>query len=64
MKIKTIELKELKAAKGMVLTNGVAYSSVNGVVYLGVTDSPENWYEITQAQYNEIVKEQVESERN
>lgn len=57
MKIKTIELKEIKAEEGKVLTNGEAYSSVGGSVYLGVNDKVENWHEITEEEYNEIVAE-------
>lgn len=58
MEIKTIELTEIKAAENMVLTNGEAYSSVGGSVYLGVNDKPENWHEITEEEYNEILKAQ------
>ena len=54
MTINTIELKEIKADEGMVLTNGTAYSEVGGCVYLGVNDSPENWHEITEEEYNKI----------
>lgn len=57
MEIKTIELIEIKANEGMVLTDGEAYSSVGGSVYLGVNDSPDNWHEITEAEYNENVRE-------
>jgi hypothetical protein len=56
MEIKKIELTEIKATENMVLTNGVAYSSVGGSVYLGVNDSPENWHEITVEEYEEILK--------
>ena len=55
MTINTIELKELKAAEGMVLTNGEAFSEVGGSVYLGANDSPDNWHEITEEEYNQIV---------
>lgn len=58
MTINTIELKELKAAEGMVLTNGEAFSEVGGSVYLGANDSPENWHEITEEEYNKILKQQ------
>ena len=54
MEIKTIELKSLKADEGKVLTNGETYSSVGGLVYLGVNDSPDNWYEITEEEYNAL----------
>lgn len=60
MEIKTFEMRELKADKGMVLTNGEAYSAIGGSVYLGINDSPDNWHEITEAEYTEIVKKQEE----
>ena len=60
MEIKKIELTEIKASEGMVLTNGEAYSSVGGSIYLGVNDKPENWHEITEAEYSEVMKEQEE----
>ena len=53
MKITTIELKKLTANEGMVLTNGETYSSVGGSVYLGVNDSPDNWYEIAAGEVND-----------
>jgi hypothetical protein len=58
MEIKTFEMRELKADKGMVLTNGEACSSVGGSVYLGCNSKPEDWYEITEEEYNEIIKAQ------
>ena len=58
MELITFEMRELKAAEGMVLTNGEAYSSVGGSVYLGVNDKPENWYEITENEYLERIKEE------
>ena len=58
MTINTIELKELKAAEGMVLTNGEAFSEVGGSVYLGANDSPDNWHEITEEEYNQTVEAQ------
>ena len=57
IKTKTVELRILTAADGMVLTNGETYSSVGGKVYLGVNDNPDNWHEITEEQYNAINKE-------
>ena len=54
MKISTIELRKLTANDGMVLTNGEAYGKE---IYLGKTDSPDNWYEITDAEYAEKMKE-------
>ena len=51
MEMITIELRKLTATEGMVLTNGDTYSKE---VYLGCNDSPDNWYEITEEEYNEI----------
>ncbi|MBO5955585.1 MAG: hypothetical protein J6Q10_02160 [Clostridia bacterium] len=54
-----IELTKLTASKGMVLTNGEAYGKE---IYLGCNDKPENWREITDAEYDEIrraVEEEV-----
>lgn len=48
-------LRKLIPAKGMVLSNGEAHK--DGEIYLGCNDKPENWYEITQADYEEILKE-------
>ena len=56
MTITKIELRELKADKGMVLTNGEAFSSVGGSVFLGINDSADNWQEIS-AEEAEQMKE-------
>jgi hypothetical protein len=53
----TIELTKVTAAEGMWLTNGEAYSKE---IYLGVNDSIDNWHEITDAEYEEILKKQEE----
>lgn len=45
----------MTASDGMMLTNGEAYSKE---VYLGKNDKPENWHEITDEEYNRIMKEQ------
>ena len=58
MQIKTIELRELKADDGMVLTNGEVFSDK---IYLGCNDKPENWDEVTQ-ENAKIMQEQLESE--
>ena len=55
MKISTIELRKLTANDGMVLTNGEAYGKE---IYLGKNDSPENWHEITDAEYEAILAKQ------
>ena len=50
-----IELRKLTAAEGMTLTNGEAYGKE---IYLGKNDNPNNWHEITDAEYEKIVSEQ------
>jgi hypothetical protein len=57
VRIETIELKKMMASDGMVLTNGEAYGKE---VYLGKNDSAENWHEITDAEYEEVLKQQEE----
>ena len=53
MELITFEMRELKAADGMVLTNGEVFSDAGGSVFLGVNDSPENWNEITAEEADE-----------
>jgi hypothetical protein len=43
----------LKARSGYVLTNGEAYGKE---IYLGVNDKPENWFEITEEEYQIIME--------
>lgn len=59
MELTTIELRKLTAAEGFILTNGEAYGKE---VYLSKTDSPDNWYEITEAEYEEV--QQIPPEEN
>lgn len=47
-------LRKLTATDGYVLTNGDVYGKE---VYLGIYDSAENWYEITDAEYAEVLAE-------
>lgn len=54
-----ITLRKLTADEGMVLTNGEAYGKE---IYLGIYDSPENWHEITDAQYAQILAAQEKEE--
>lgn len=48
----TITIRKLTASDGMTLTNGEAYGKE---IYLGKNDSPENWHEITDAEYAVIL---------
>jgi hypothetical protein len=57
MEMTTIELRKITASEGMVLTNGEAYSKE---VYLGCNDNPDNWREITEEEYIEIQKKELE----
>ena len=50
----TITLRKLIAADGYVLTNGEAYGKE---IYLGKNDVAENWHEITDSEYAEILAE-------
>ena len=50
-----IELRKLTAAEGMTLTNDEAYGKE---IYLGKNDHPDNWHEITDAEYEKIIEEQ------
>lgn len=53
MKTETITRIKLTASEGMTLTNGDTYGKE---VYLGCNDSAENWYEITDAEAEELQK--------
>ena len=60
MKISTIQMQKLQAGEGMVLTNGEAYSSVGGYVYLPENSDASKWHEITEAEYDRIMAEREE----
>lgn len=57
MKTEIIEIRKLTASEGTVLTNGELYGRE---IYLGKFDTPENYYEITEEEYNELKSESVE----
>ena len=59
MQVSTIELKKLTATDGYILTNGDVYGKE---IYLGCNDSPENWHEITEEEYAEILKAEESKE--
>lgn len=48
---------KLTATEGMILTNGEIYGRF---VFLGTGDSPDNWYEITEAEYEAKMAEETE----
>lgn len=51
MKKETITRIKLTSAEGMILTDGKIYGKE---IYLSVSDNPDNWYEISDEEYNEI----------
>ncbi len=55
MKKTTIELIKLTATDGKVLTNGETFGKE---IYLGCNDKPENWHEITEAEYEAHLAEE------
>lgn len=57
MKKQPIQIIVLEPDEGMVLTNGETYSYK---IYLGVNDSPDNWWEIPESEMptpEELVEE-------
>lgn len=57
MKHDTVIINKITADEGFVLTNGEVYSKE---IYLGKNDSPINWWEITEYEYEQILKEEEE----
>jgi hypothetical protein len=54
MKKETITRIKLTASEGHILTDGENYGRI---VYLAQGDDGEKWYEITEKEYNKIMKE-------
>ena len=52
-----MEENKIVAREGYILTNGCAFGKI---VFLGVHDLKENWYEITIDEYNEIINAEPE----
>lgn len=50
-----MSLKKLTAPEGMYLTNG---HTCGKEIYLGKNDSPDNWYEITEAEAEAIMADE------
>lgn len=57
METTIIELRKLTASEGMTLTNGETYGKE---IYLGKNDSMNNWWEITDAEAEEILEKESE----
>ena len=53
MKKETITITNLKASEGHMLTDGEHFGKM---VSLAQGDEGEKWYEITEKEYNEIMK--------
>ena len=43
----------IKATEGMIYTNGETYGEK---IFLGTGDSPDNWWEITKAEYQSMIE--------
>lgn len=54
MKKDAITMVKLTASEGHMLTDGENYGRI---VYLASGDEGEKWYEITEKEYNKIMKE-------
>ena len=54
-----MENRKLIPSEGMILTNGTVYSDL---VFLGCNSSPDDWWEITIEEYNEIMAQQEREE--
>lgn len=50
---------KISADKGMVLTNGKTYGKI---IYLAQTESPYDYYEITDAEYEAILAQEQNKE--
>ena len=50
-----MEHKKITAMEGMLLTDGVIYGKE---IYLSESDSENNYHEITEAEYRELLAEQ------
>jgi hypothetical protein len=57
MQKETITRIKLTATEGMILTNGEIYGKI---IYLGEGVKKEDFYEITNAEYEEILNDQEE----
>ena len=59
MTLETITLRILKASEGMVLTDGEIYGNI---IYIGADRKAEEFHEITQEEYDEIVNANMPEE--
>lgn len=60
MIVTDINLKKLEPSQGMKLTNGIDVAE--NEVYLGDGDNADNWYEITNEEYEKILEQEIGGE--
>lgn len=54
-----MERKILTASDGMILTDGKTYGKI---IYLAIGADENTWYEITEAEYEEIINDEEATE--
>ena len=60
METNTINIIKLTPAQGMHLKNILTNDIAEGIVYLGKLDSPSNYVEVTEEEYQAFLKQQEE----
>lgn len=55
---KTTKIKKIEASEGHILTNGKIYGNI---ITLSIKDKEEDFYEITEEEYNQRFKEDEEA---
>lgn len=60
METNTINIIKLTPTQGMHLKNIITNDIAEGVVYLGKLDSPDNYIEVTEEEYQTFLKKQEE----
>lgn len=60
METNTINIIKLTPTQGMHLKNILTNDIAEGIVYLGKLDSPSNYVEVTEEEYQAFLKQQEE----
>ena len=60
METNTINIIKLTSTQGMHLKNILTNDIAEGIVYLGKLDSPSNYIEVTEEEYQTFLKQQEE----
>lgn len=60
METNTINIIKLTPSQGMHLKNILTNDIAEGIVYLGKLDSPSNYVEVTEEEYQTFLKQQEE----